>query len=457
MVIDFSEIIKMDVHATYLNLLWCIPFAGLLLSIALAPLLAENFWHKHYGKITFFWSVGIILPLYYSFPSSAATHALLETMLHHYIPFVCILAALFTISGGIHLTIKGQATPHTNTIFLAIGMLLASAIGTTGASILLIRPFIALNKFRRFKTHLVIFFIFLVSNIGGSLTPLGDPPLFLGFLNGIDFFWPTTALFQPFLTVSSIVLLLFWIVDRYYFMHDPRIEDPEHTPDTSRFTVYGKRNFIFLGITVLTILLSGIYQNNASLSIAGVFLLVSDLLRDIILIIIAVISFVITPKKVHHYNHFTWEPFKEVSKLFAGIFITILPVIAMLKAGKSGALAPLVDLVNPGGFPDNLRYFWFTGALSSFLDNAPTYLVFFHMAGGDPAQLMTTLSTTLTAISAGSVFMGAITYIGNAPNFMVKSIATHAHVQMPSFFGYMIWSFIFLVPSFLLLSWIYFS
>ena len=322
---------------------------------------------------------------------------------------------------------------------------------------LMIRPLLRANDNRRYRAHAVVFFIFLVANIGGALTPLGDPPLFLGFLKGVDFFWTTRVMLWPTLTASAILLALFYCVDRYLFRREgprPRVLDP--TPD-SRIRIDGKVNFILLALILACVLLSGLWKPGLTLEVYGTTMELQSVLRDLALIALAWLSWKLTPAKSRHANHFSWAPIVEVAKLFAGIFLTIIPAIAMLRAGNEGALAPLLALVSgPDGRPVDALYFLLSGTLSSFLDNAPTYLVFFNLAGGDPVVLMGPLATTLAAISAGAVFMGANTYIGNAPNFMVKSIAEARGVKMPSFFAYLGWSLLVLSPIYALLTVVFF-
>ncbi|MEO7242235.1 MAG: sodium:proton antiporter, partial [Variovorax sp.] len=342
--------------------------------------------------------------------------------------------------------------PALNTGIIAIGAVLASLMGTTGASMLLIRPLIRANDNRVHKAHVIVFFIFVVSNAGGSLTPLGDPPLFLGFLKGVEFFWTLKNILPDTLVIVAALLVMLYFLDSWFYKKEGVLPaDP--TPDTGRVGFDGARNFWLLGAIVFFVLLSGIWKSPVVFDVYGTPLGLPGLVRDVALVAIAVLSFNITADKVHQSNQFGWEPMLEVAKLFAGIFLTIIPVIAMLKAGTQGPFGAVVSAVtNPDGSPDPVMYFWATGLLSSFLDNAPTYLVFFNTAGGDAQALMTTMASTLAAISAGAVFMGANTYIGNAPNLMVKAIAESRGVRMPSFFGYMGWSVVCLVPLYVIVT-----
>ncbi|RZI66597.1 MAG: sodium:proton antiporter [Variovorax sp.] len=439
-----------------LSPLWGVPFAGLLLSIALMPLLAPVFWHHHFGKVTAAWSLAFLGPfaLFFGVPLAGAqlTHALLA----EYVPFIILLTALFTVAGGIHIRGNLHGAPGLNVAILAIGAVLASLMGTTGASMLLIRPLIRANDNRKHKAHVVVFFIFIVSNVGGSLTPLGDPPLFLGFLKGVEFFWTARNILPDTLFVAGALLAMFWLIDRYYYGKEGVLPvDP--TPDTRRIGFDGAVNFWLLAAVIALVLMSGTWKSDVVFDIYGTPVGLPGLLRDVGLIVITLLSLKITPGTVHADNQFGWGPMAEVAKLFAGIFLTIVPVIAMLKAGTSGPFGAVVAAVTrPDGTPDPAMYFWATGALSSFLDNAPTYLVFFNTAGGDPATLMTTYASTLAAISAGAVFMGANTYIGNAPNLMVKAIAEDRGVRMPSFFGYMAWSGACLIPLFVAVTFLFF-
>jgi len=440
-----------------LSIFWIVPFVGLLLSIAILPLAAPRIWHHHYGKIAAAWALAFLVPYAIQFGSGVMLHELVHTVILEYVPFIVLLFALFTVAGGVLVKGNLHGSPGLNTGILAIGTSIASIAGTTGAALLLIRPIIRANDNRIHNAHVIVFFIILVANVGGSLTPLGDPPLFLGFLKGVSFFWPTFNLLAPMLLVTAILLTAFYVLDRYLFRIDVNYPPkPDPTPD-SRVAIEGWANIGLLAFILLAVLVSGIWKPTATITLYDINVELQNVFRDVSLLFIAFISWWITPKRIREDNEHTWGPIIEVAKLFAGIFITIIPVINILRAGTDGALAPVVFLVtDANGQPNNAMYFWLTGVLSSFLDNAPTYLVFFNIAGGDASQLMGSLNTTLMAISAGAVFMGANTYVGNAPNFMVKAIAEERGIQMPSFFGYMLWSGAILIPCFVLVTFIFF-
>ncbi len=447
-----------ELPGTAMSLWWALPFAGLLLSIATGPLLYSHFWEHHYGKIAAVWAALVIVPMALLFGFDTALTSVLHTVLLEYLSFIILLFALFTISGGILVAGNIHGTPAMNCLLLLIGACLASVVGTTGASMIMIRPMIRANDNRPFNAHVIVFFIFLVSNIGGSLTPLGDPPLFVGFLRGVEFFWTTQHLLIETLFVGAVVLVAFFVLDLWFHNHEegqPKIKDP--TPD-SKVRVRGLPNLPLLAGVIGAILLSAIWKPGIAFDIQGVHVELQNVVRDVIIVALAMVSLAISRKEYRAANGFNWGPILEVAKLFAAIFICIIPVIAILKAGMDGALSPLVAMVTGAdGAPNELAYFWMTGALSSFLDNAPTYLVFFELAGGDPQNLMTALATTLAAISTGAVFMGANTYIGNAPNFMVYAIARQGGVAMPSFFGYMLWSGAVLIPTFVIAGWLFFG
>ena len=447
-----------DLDGSRLSALWGLPFAGLLLSIALLPLLAPGFWHHHYGKVAAGWALAFFVPFAVVHGTGPASLGFMHALLEEYIPFIVLLTALFTVAGGIHIRGNLHGSPGLNTAILAIGAVLASVMGTTGASMLLIRPLIRANDNRAHKSHVVVFFIFIVSNAGGSLTPLGDPPLFLGFLKGVDFFWTARYIFPETLFLVGSLLLIFYALDSWFYHRREELALLDPTPDTPRIGFDGARNFSLLAAIAGLVLLSGFWKTAVAFDIAGARLGVPGLVRDAGLVAITLLSLKITPAQVHADNQFSWAPMAEVAKLFAGIFLTIIPVIAMLKAGVNGPFGAVVSAVTrPDGSPDPAMYFWATGLLSSFLDNAPTYLVFFNTAGGDAQALMTTFAPTLAAISAGAVFMGANTYIGNAPNLMVKAIAEDRNVKMPGFFGYMLWSGCVLIPLFVVMTFIWFK
>ena len=450
-----SEALAADLDGAKLGLAWGLPFVGILLSIALFPLLAPHAWEHHHGKIAAAWAVFVVVPMAVLLGMTETVHALAHTALLEYIPFILLLLALFTVASGIVVSGNLHGSPVTNTILLGIGTILASLIGTTGASMVMIRPVLRANDDRKHNVHVVVFFIFLVSNIGGSLTPLGDPPLFLGFLRGVDFFWTTQHLLPETLLTAGTVLALFFVMDAVIYRREGHVaRDP--TPDKP-IRLLGGINLLLGAVIICAILLSAKLKLG-TFSVLGTEVAIQDLLRDATMIAVTLVSLAITPKANHEANGFSWTPIAEVAALFAGIFITIIPVLAMLRAGSSGVFAPLIATVtNADGTANIAAYFWMTGALSSFLDNAPTYLVFFEMAGGDAKWLMQEGAMTLAAISAGAVFMGANTYIGNAPNFMVYAIARQQGVAMPSFFGYMLWSGAILLPVFVLVTLIFFQ
>ena len=350
-----------------------------------------------------------------------------------------------------------RGTPRHNVTLLLIGTLLASLMGTTGAAMLMVRPLIRANEKRRYRVHQLIFLIFLVANIGGGLTPIGDPPLFLGFLHGVDFFWTLRHAILPVGLNVILLLLIFYVLDRHLY----RKEGGANifvSNEKQKIRIYGKFNFILLAVIVVAVVLSGVWNPGQYVAIYGKQIDYQDIVRDGILMLVTLISYGYTPKQVRNGNEFDWGPIREVAELFLAIFITIVPVLLILKAGFEGAFSPIVSVVTDSkGAPLDVLYFWITGLLSSFLDNAPTYLVFFNLASGDAAYLMQELPRTLLAISTGAVFMGAFTYIGNAPNLMVKFIAEQRLIVMPNFVHYMLWSVGILMPIFLIDTLIFFS
>lgn len=442
-----------------LSPLWSIPFIGIILSIAVLPLFAPKLWDHHYGKIVFGWTLLFFIPLLVTYDMSITANIFTHALVEEYIPFILLLLVLFAASGGIHISGNLVASPKFNVSILAIGTVLASVMGTTGAAMLLIRPILSANRNRKHRMHIPIFFIFLVANIGGGLTPLGDPPLFLGFLNGVDFFWTLQHMFFPVLIFSLILLGLFYLIDRYYFKKEKIAPSDEKTT----VVIVGKQNFLIILGVLVGIIISGIWIPGISWEIFGVEVHLENVLRDLFFIFLTIVSLKITSDKVRKDNNFNWHPIIEVAKIFAGIFLTIVPVITILEAGKNGAFGSVVDITHTSdGEPINVIYFWVTTVLSAFLDNAPTYLVFFKMAGAQAPEgvaaadfLMNGIPATLLAISMGTVFTGPLTYIGNAPNFMVKSMAEQEGIKMPSFFGYFFIAIIVLVPIYILLNFIF--
>jgi Na+/H+ antiporter NhaD/arsenite permease-like protein len=427
---------------------WALPFAGLLLTIATGPLLIPGIWHHHYGKIAAAWALAALVPMALSFGLPVALAGFVHAMLAEYMSFIVLLFALYTVAGGLLVTGNLGGRPSTNTLVLAFGTLAASVVGTTGAAMILVRPLIRANAARKYNVHVFVFFIFLVANIGGALSPLGDPPLFVGFLRGVDFSWPAMHLWRQTLIAAVLVLGIFAAFDSWIARRDP----PTALAG-AHIKVHGLVNLPLLAAIIGAILASALWKPGASVTVYGTVLQVQDLFRDAALVAIALLSLWLTPNEHRVANDFNWEPIREVARLFAAIFVCIIPVLAMLNAGRDGVFAGLLDAVTAkNGSPHEAAYFWLTGSLSAFLDNAPTYLVFFELAGGNVRELMGPLSGTLAAISLGAVFMGALTYIGNAPNLMVYAIATERGIKMPSFFGYIGWALCVLLPLFVLLT-----
>ena len=441
------------VDGNALNLWWGIPFVGILLSIAIFPLIAPEFWHRYYGMVSAFWASAFLLPFALFFGLEIAGYEFLHILLLDYIPFIILLGTLFTVSGGIYIQSPFQGTPLTNTVTLSIGTILASFMGTTGAAMVFIRPLLRANRQRLYRIHTVVFFIFLVTNIGGSLTPLGDPPLFLGFLKGVDFSWPLINMFFPMLFMSVSLLTIYYIIDSWCYRKEGKAVAEVPVAADRTFHISGKINLFLLLCVLGTVVMQGIWKSSVTFEIYHVVVPLQMVVANAILVSIGLLSLLLTRREVREGNEFNWFPILEVAKLFGGIFLTIIPMLAMLKAGETGPTGFIIALVSDNqGMPLNQMYFWVTGILSSFLDNAPTYLVFFNTAGGNAEILMTELRGTLLAISTGAVFMGACTYIGNAPNFMVRSIALNEGIPMPSFFGFIGWSVVFLIPLFVAFS-----
>ena len=437
--------------------LWmCVPFAGLLLCIAVLPLVKGEWWESHQPHAVLFWSLLFAVPFAVKFGAGTASETILECLINDYLTFIVLLFGLFCVSGNITMSGDLAGSPRVNVGLLALGTLLSSWIGTTGASMLMIRPVIKMNSWRKRKRHIIIFFLFLVSNIGGCLTPIGDPPLLMGFMRGVPFFWSLHLL--PILLVNMAVLLaIFYFIDLRAYRKDIAIGlKPDISKPGTEVKLRGTHNLIFLAAIVGAVILSGTlpglpaFQDAAGnvkgIHIFGEVVLSYPAIIEIVIILIsAFLSFKTTESEIRRENHFTWGAIQEVAVLFIGIFITMQPALMLLKANGANL-----------GITEPFEMFWATGLLSSFLDNTPTYLVFLTTAGavGFTEGLTTALGVIpiqmLTAISCGAVFMGANTYIGNAPNFMVKSIADENGVRMPSFFGYLLWSLVILVPVFAL-------
>lgn len=416
-----------------------LPFAAMLLAIAVLPLFAERFWECHYRKL--YVALGLSGPvLFYlawlEWEGQPGLRRLAEALLD-YAEFIVLLGSLYVVCGGIILRGYRPPSPLVNGALLLAGAVSASLIGTTGASMLFIRPVLRINAGRKFNRHIPVFFIFLVSNLGGLLTPLGDPPLFLGFLRGIPFFW-TLSLWKQWLVAVGIVLAVFLVWERRALSREPHV-DPEALPINEPFRLGGSLNFVFLAGILAAVLM----QSDA---VAGLVHL-PRLHRpwgSAVMLVMAGLSLWLTPTALRHYNQFGWAAIIEVAILFLGIFVTMVPALALLEHAQGHTL----------GLDAAWKYFWISGTLSSFLDNAPTYLTFATVAAeGHPfAWLTGEQSLILQAISAGSVLMGANTYIGNGPNFMVKALADHAGYRTPSFFGYMLYSIGILLPTFVLIT-----
>jgi Na+/H+ antiporter NhaD/arsenite permease-like protein len=434
---------------------WALPFTGILFTIALGPLLFGRVWHRHYGKLAFAWAVLTVAPLAALRGVDTAVAALAHALLGDYLGFIAILFALYVVAGGILVVGTLRGTPLVNAAMLGFGTIIASIVGTTGAAMILIRPLIRANAGRLHNAHVVVFFIFLVGNIGGALSPLGDPPLFIGFLNGVAFFWPTQHLWQPTLLTACCVMVLFMLIDWWFIRQERGLGLLDNAPRVP-FGVRGLVNLPLLAIIVGAVIVSALWKPGVAFSLYGMSLALPDLLRDAALVLVALASLWLTPDEHRKANGFSFEPILEVALLFAGIFVCAVPVLAMLAASHDGSFAWLIAAVSaPDGQPHAVSYFWLTGILSAILDNAPTYLVFFQLAGGNASDLMGPLATALAAISMGAVFMGALTYVGNAPNLMILAIATERGTKMPNFFGYMAWSIAVLAPVFGLVTYIF--
>ncbi len=415
------------------------PFALLLLCIALMPLFAAHFWEHHYPKVAV--GLGLVTAAYYILVQKD-WHPLHHAA-HEYVSFMALVGSLFAISGGINIRVKGEATPMVNTVFLLIGAVLANFIGTTGASMLMIRPWIKMNKYRVTGFH-IVFFIFLVSNVGGALTPIGDPPLFLGFLRGVPFFWVLQHCWQAWALAVVVLLAVFYIFDSINFRRAPKeIRKMETAHEDWLFR--GAINILWIGIVLGAVLLPKNIQETTLLGIFSV--------PALLMMAAAVASYFMTKTEIHEANDFNFGPVKEVGYLFIGIFLTMIPALQILQSGEA------IQISSP------MQYYFSTGALSAFLDNAPTYLSFLaasmgqeHLSVDSPADVLTFTAkhaAHLIAISLGAVFFGAGSYIGNGPNFMVKAIADKSKVHAPSFLAYMYhFSIPILLPILIIVGWI---
>jgi Na+/H+ antiporter NhaD/arsenite permease-like protein len=438
------------------GLLWILPFAGLLLSIAVIPSISAAFWQRHYGKVSLFWALAFTLPFAAAFGFAPALGALLHTLLRDFAPFAILLTALYGVAGGIRLTGTIRGTPAVNTLLLLIGALIANVMGTTGAAMVMVRPLIRANRRRRRNAHIFVFFIFLVANVGGALTPLGNPPLLIGFLEGVPFFWPTVHLFLPTALLLAALLGVFYLVDRRLHRGGWR-DEPPAVEEIERLGVDGKVNIPLLTLIPAVVLLTGLWRSQApQLPLPGLDLDAATLLGNLALVAITLLSLRLTRPGTRRANEFSWRPMIEVAEIFAAIFVTIIPAVAIMRAGAHGPLAPLTALIAGAGGAADAIYFWAAGALSSPLGRGPAYLPLFNFAGGDPAALTGPLARTLAAISAGAVYLGAATYVGNAPNFMVRAVCEERGIRMPSFFGYSAWAAVVLLPLYALVTLIFY-
>ena len=410
------------------ELVWVLPFVGLLGAIATLPLLARHWWEKNYPWVAL--GLGTLVASHYLFELKSA-ESLVHTSLE-YFSFIALIGSLFVVSGGIHITVKGEATPLVNCVFLVIAALLSNLLGTTGASMVLVRPWLRMNKYRLTAYH-VVFFIFIVSNVGGGLTPVGDPPLFLGYLQGVPFMWVLQNVLGIWILTVGLLIAIFFVLDYQNFQKAPKSVQHRETGAGEEWKFLGGHNVIFLAMIV-----------------GSVFLNHPPFLREGIMILAAFLSYVTTPKPVHESNDFNFGPIKEVAILFAGIFATMIPALQWLQK-----YAAQISVNTPA------QFFWGSGALSSVLDNAPTYLNFLSAAmglhGAGVASLLADHPAYIRAISVGSVFFGAVTYIGNGPNFLVKSIADQSRAKTPHFFEYFFkYSLPILIPIFALIWYLFF-
>jgi Na+/H+ antiporter NhaD/arsenite permease-like protein len=440
-----------------LSLAWGAPFLGLLLTIALAQTLWPAGWSRHYGKLTVLWIAAALVPLLIRFGSAGG--AGLETLLLlDYLPFVISIAALYIIAGGIHIRSRMSGHPVENAILLALGTIAGGLIGTPGATLLFLPVFLKANRWRKYRSHSLIFLTLLICNIGGAFSPMG-PPLLIGYLRGVSFLWTVQAMVAPTLFVSGLLIAIYMALDSILLY--PREDSGARARHKEVHNALGLEGWINLALLAGAIILQiacGLWRSPVSLPLGATALPLPDAVRLLGLVSLAAASLLLTPVRIRAANRFEWGPIAEVIIVFAGIFACILPLLAILEAGRDGAMAGLLHLVTGAdGRPINWAYFTATGLLSGFLDNAPTFLLFFDAASGDPVTLMGPQAVTLVAISTGAAFWGGLTYVGNAPNLMVRSIAEQQGIRMPSFLVYMVWAAIVLLPVFALTAVLFFA
>ena len=432
------------------SLAWGLPFVGILVSIAVVPMTAPRFWRRHMGGVALAWSAALLVPLAVAAGSRAAAALAWHALLIDYLPFITLLLALYTVGGGVLLRGGPAGTPRGNTAMLALGMAMATVMGTAGSAMVLIHPLLRANAHRRRKVHLVLFVIVLVANVAGAISPLGNPPLYLGLLRGVPFFWPARHLLAPLAVAAALLLAAFYLIDRHLAAKEPA------GASSQRFRVRGWGNIGLLLLVIGAVFAVG-YAPPASLLIAGQTVGVAQLGAVGVFLAATALSARLTPLAIRQANDFNWHPMVEVAMLFAGIFVTIGPVETMLRAGLDGPLAPLLRLTLSGdGQPTAVASFWLSGILSAFLDNAPAYLMFFDLAGIRPDALADQ-TQVLTAISAGAVFFGGLTYIGNAANMVIRAVAAHRGVHMPGFIGFAALASGVLLPVMALLTVLFFT
>lgn len=455
-----EKILYLPLDGASLSGFWALPFLGIILSIAIFPLVSPDLWSRHYGKISAIWALIIVVGIGITKGVGVTLHNLAQVMFEQFLPFIALLLALFTITGGIKIRGSIKGTPRFNTIMLAVGAIMASWLGTTGAAVLFIRPLLKANEHRHNKVHTILFFIFIVGNIGGSLTPVGNPPLLMGYISHIPFFWTLTHLLAPTFITTVMMLGIYFLIDLYYFKKQ---KSHMHEVDYTRLGIDGALNLLLLVFTIAAVVISS-NDFGTAFTLFGVEVNRGEIFELVALGLLTWASIKVTNKEIRVYNNFTWHPIMEVGKIFTCIFIAMSPLIAILRAGESGAMAGLIhSLTDAAGNPANGVYYWASGMLSAFLDSAPAYLVFFNIAAApaDAAGILpnvymaTNIPVTLLAITMGASFMGALSYIGNAPNMMIKAIAEENGVKMPSFFGYMLWSFGIMIPIFFLMQWLF--